>query len=48
MSAVVKAVSRSAEHTFSKPNEARITLLAGQGVEGDAHAGATVSTSPAS
>jgi len=42
MSAVVKAVSRSAEHTFSKPNEARITLLAGQGVEGDAHAGATV------
>src|SRR5438045_5499493 len=42
MSAVVKAVSRSAEHTFSKPHEARITLLAGQGVEGDAHAGATV------
>src|SRR5204863_4346074 len=42
MSAVVKAVSRSAEHTFSKPNEPRITLLAGQGVEGDAHAGATV------
>src|SRR6266853_6139114 len=42
MSAVVKAVSRSAEHTFSKPNEARITLLAGLGVEGDAHAGATV------
>ena len=35
MSAVVKAVSRSAEHTFSKPNEARITLLAGHGVEGE-------------
>jgi len=42
MSGVVKAVSRSAKHTFSKPNEERITLLAGQGVEGDAHAGATV------
>src|SRR5436190_17765064 len=42
MSAVVKAVSRSAKHTFSKPNEARITLLPGHGVEGDAHAGATV------
>jgi hypothetical protein len=48
MSAVVKAVSRSAEHTFSKPNEARITLLAGHGVEGDAHAGARVKHSPAS
>jgi MOSC domain-containing protein YiiM len=42
MPGVVKAVSRSAKHTFSKPNEARITLLAGHGVEGDAHAGATV------
>ena len=42
MSGVVKAVSRSAKHTFSKPNEERITLLAGLGVEGDAHAGATV------
>jgi len=42
MSGVVKAVSRSAKHTFSKPNEERITLLAGHGVEGDAHAGATV------
>src|SRR3954447_18715688 len=42
MSAGVKAVSRSAAHTFSKPHEARITLLAGQDVEGDAHAGATV------
>jgi MOSC domain-containing protein YiiM len=39
---VVKAVSRSAKHTFSKANEERITLLAGHGVEGDAHAGATV------
>src|SRR5437763_1492737 len=42
MSAVVQAVSRSAKHTFSKLNEARITLLAGYGVEGDAHAGETV------
>ena len=42
MSGVVKAVSRSAKHTFSKPNEERITLLAGHGVEGDAHAGKTV------
>jgi MOSC domain len=39
---VVEAVSRSAGHTFSKPNEAAIRLLAGLGVEGDAHVGATV------
>ena len=42
MSGRVKAVSRSATHSLSKPNEARITLLAGHGVEGDAHAGVTV------
>src|ERR1051325_3080192 len=42
MPGVGKAVSRSAKHTFSKPNEERITLLAGHGVDGDAHAGATV------
>lgn len=42
MSGVVRAVSRSAVHNLSKPNEERITLLAGHGVEGDAHAGATV------
>ena len=42
MSGVVKAVSRSATHNLSKPNEERITLRAGHGVEGDAHAGATV------
>lgn len=41
MSTVV-AVSSSAEHSFSKPNRDRITLLAGLGVEGDAHAGVTV------
>src|SRR5260370_40769656 len=42
MSGVVKAVSRSATHNLSKPNEERITLRAGHGVEGDAHAGETV------
>ena len=38
----VTAVSLSAGHTFSKTNQARIRLLAGLGVEGDAHLGATV------
>lgn len=38
----VKAVSRSAEHGFSKANQSHIRLLAGLGVEGDAHAGETV------
>ena len=38
----VLAVSRSGSHTFSKPNAGSIRLIAGQGVEGDAHAGATV------
>lgn len=42
MQAVVTAVSRSPEHTFSKPNQQVIVLLAGEGVEGDAHRGATV------
>jgi MOSC domain-containing protein YiiM len=42
MNAVVLAVSRSAGHTFSKANQASIRLLAGLGVEGDAHAGVTV------
>lgn len=39
---VVMAVSRSSTHTFSKPNQGNIQLLAGRGVEGDAHAGVTV------
>jgi hypothetical protein len=38
----VTAVSRSATHTFSKPNRESIRLLAGIGVEGDAHGGETV------
>lgn len=37
MQGVVKAVSKSATHDFSKPNADSIRLLAGQGVEGDAH-----------
>lgn len=42
MSGKVVGVSRSATHTLTKPNEQEITLLEGLGVEGDAHAGATV------
>lgn len=42
MSAVVEAVSCSGGHTMSKPNQAGIRLLAGLGVEGDAHLGVTV------
>jgi MOSC domain-containing protein YiiM len=38
----VVAVSRDAEHRFSKPTTASIELLEGRGVEGDAHAGTTV------
>src|SRR5262249_39606503 len=38
----VSAVSRSPGHTLSKPNDAGIRLLAGLGVEGDAHMGVTV------
>ena len=42
MTGVVAGVSRSARHTFSKESVAEINLLAGLGVEGDAHCGATV------
>lgn len=35
-------MSRSPSHTMRKPNEESIQLLAGLGVEGDAHAGETV------
>ena len=38
----VLAVHRSPTHTFSKFPEPAIALLAGMGVEGDAHCGATV------
>ncbi|WP_344340214.1 MOSC domain-containing protein [Agrococcus versicolor] len=38
----VVAVARDDRHRFSKPVRDAITLVAGHGVEGDAHAGATV------
>jgi len=42
MSGQVVAVNASPTHSFSKVPSALITLLAGLGVEGDAHCGATV------
>ena len=42
MNARVTAVSLSDEHTFSKEQRDGIRLLAGLGVEGDAHLGKTV------
>jgi MOSC domain-containing protein YiiM len=42
MHAAVVAVSRSETHAFSKEPRDCIRLLAGLGVEGDAHAGSTV------
>ncbi len=42
MTASVLAVHRSDRHGFSKPQVARIVLLAGLGVEGDTHSGVTV------
>ncbi|GAB3629590.1 Putative metal-sulfur cluster biosynthesis proteins YuaD [Pandoraea terrae] len=42
MIATVTTVSLNAEHTFSKPLQPSIRLLAGLGVEGDAHLGVTV------
>lgn len=42
MSAKVLGVHRSASHSFSKEPVQAITLVAGVGVEGDAHSGVTV------
>ncbi|MEU0274365.1 MOSC domain-containing protein [Streptomyces sp. NPDC006307] len=42
MGGTVTTVSSHGEHAFSKVNRPAITLLAGLGVEGDAHAGVTV------
>lgn len=42
MTRKVAAVSRSATHTLTKGNQEAIHLLAGLGVEDDAHAGVTV------
>jgi MOSC domain-containing protein YiiM len=39
---VVVAVSRGSAHAMVKPTQASIRLVAGLGVEGDAHSGATV------
>ena len=42
MEGIVTAVSRSEGHTFSKPTQESILLIAGEGVDGDAHRGTTV------
>ena len=42
MTGIVIAVSFNPVHTFSKSNQDSIKLLAGLGVEGDAHCGKTV------
>src|SRR3954470_201920 len=42
MGATVTAVAAGPRHEFSKPPRERIRLVEGLGVEGDAHAGATV------
>jgi MOSC domain-containing protein YiiM len=39
---IVTAVSISPSHTFTKPNTGVIRLVAGLGIEGDAHLGVTV------
>jgi MOSC domain-containing protein YiiM len=41
-SGVVVGVHRSGDYTFSKPSVSSILLIAGIGVEGDVHAGASV------
>lgn len=46
MSGVVLAVSLHQSHSFSKTNKRSINLIAGHGVEGDAHAGHTVKHRP--
>jgi len=42
MNAKVVSVSLNQAHEFSKPPASEISLLVGQGVEGDAHCGVTV------
>ncbi len=42
MQGTIVSVSRSPQHTFSKARAGAITLVAGLGVEGDAHAGERV------
>ena len=40
--AIVTSVSCSQDHTFTKPTRTTISLVAGLGVQGDAHMGTTV------
>ncbi|MGX1133296.1 MOSC domain-containing protein YiiM [Streptomyces glaucescens] len=42
MGGIIAAVSSNDTYSFSKPNRAGITLVAGLGVAGDVHAGTTV------
>ena len=42
MNPIITSVSRSAAHEFSKQNRESIRLVAGIGVDGDAHSGTTV------
>jgi MOSC domain-containing protein YiiM len=42
VSGTITAVSSNGTYSFSKPNRESVTLVAGLGVEGDVHAGATV------
>ena len=42
LTGTVVAVAKDGKHRFSKPVADEITIIAGLGVEGDAHAGATV------
>ncbi|MFL5993440.1 MAG: MOSC domain-containing protein [Streptomyces sp.] len=42
MGGKISAVSSNGTYSFTKPNRESITLLAGFGVEGDVHGGATV------
>jgi hypothetical protein len=42
VTATVRALHRSPEYTFAKESCDSLQLVAGIGVEGDAHAGATV------
>lgn len=42
MSGIVIAVARDAKHRFSKQLVSEISIVAGEGIEGDAHKGVTV------
>jgi MOSC domain-containing protein YiiM len=42
VSGIITAVSQSPDHSFSKQNQDKIVVVAGLGVEGDAHLGKTV------